>query len=67
MMAKACEGKAPLSTEDPMFLNLVFTEILDSIRRMRLLESGLYPEGAWQRSLLNNGGFDIFSMAAGRV
>jgi len=34
---------------------------------MRLLESGLYPEGAWQRSLLNNGGFDIFSMAAGRV
>jgi len=68
VLAKACEGSAPLSTEDLMILNFVFTETLDSIRRMRLLESGLYPEDAWQGSLLNNGGFEfIFSMAAGRA
>ncbi|HAO88745.1 MAG TPA: hypothetical protein DCR00_07470 [Gammaproteobacteria bacterium] len=47
VLAKACEGTAPISTEDLMILNFVFTETLDSIRRMRLLESGLYPEDAW--------------------
>ena len=47
VLAKACEGTAPTSTEDLMILNFVFTETLDSIRRMRLLESGLYPEDAW--------------------
>ena len=68
VLAKACEGTEPLSTEDLMILNFVFTETLDSIRRMRLLESGLYPEDAWQGSLMNTGGFEfIFSMAAGRA
>lgn len=68
VLAKACEGVEPLSTEDLMILNFVFTETLDSIRRMRLLENGLYPQDAWQGNLMNSGGFSfIFSMAAGRA
>jgi hypothetical protein len=44
VLAKACESTEPLSTEDLMILNFVFTETLDSIRRLRILESGLYPK-----------------------
>lgn len=69
VLAKACEGSEQLTTEDFIVLDFVFNETMESISRMRLLESGrgLYPPNAWQGNLLESRFSFIFSMAAGRA
>ena len=67
VLAKACEGADNLTTEDLIVLDFVFKETMETISRMRLLESGLYPANAWQGNLLESRFSFIFSMAAGRA
>lgn len=69
VLAKACEGSELLTTEDFIILNFVFNETMESIDRMRLLESGrgLYPPNTWQGNLLEARFSFIFSMSAGRA
>ncbi len=67
VLARACENSAQLTIEDMVILEFVFNETMETISRMRLLEQGLYPEGAWQGLLLESRFGFIFSMPAGRA
>jgi hypothetical protein len=67
VLAKACEASEELTTEDLIILDFVFNETMETISRMRLLENGLYPEGAWQVNLIQSRFGFIFSMPAGRA
>ena len=67
VLAKACENSEQLTVEDWMILSFVYNETMDTVNRMVLLESGLYPQDAWESNLLVGRFGFIFSTAAGRA
>ena len=67
VLAKACENSEELTVEDWMILNFVFSETMETVNRMRLLEGGLYPVNTWEANLLEGRFGFIFSTAAGRA
>ncbi|MCY4263831.1 MAG: hypothetical protein OXE78_03120 [Gammaproteobacteria bacterium] len=67
VLAKACAGAESLSVADLIVLNYFYNETMETVNRMRLLESGLYPPDTWQIALLESRFGFIFSSSAGRA
>ena len=66
ILARACDSPDALTTRDFLILSYVYSEALDSMNRLQVLEAGLYPEDTWQTFVPARFG-PIFATEAGRA